>query len=108
MSWQNILKSISILEKVDDKQRKRLKKLLQSSQPTEFFGQDMTKLSSLIDEFKGLGIEKDSRFQKKVNKFEEKNLEILASAAEIRKDYEILYEQMRKLIYPKPTKKGKK
>ena len=105
--WQEILKS-SILEKVDSKKRKRLKKLLQASQPSEFFGQDMTKLSSLLDEFKSLDMKKDERLQKKIEVFEEKNLEILASAAEVRKDYEVLYEQMRKLIYPKQKKVKKK
>tara|TARA_R100001015_G_C4573191_1_gene130925 strand:+ start:565 stop:882 length:318 start_codon:yes stop_codon:yes gene_type:complete len=101
--WQEILKS-SVLEKVDSKKKKRLKKLLQASQPSEFFGQDMTKLSSLLDEFKSLDMKKDERLQKKIEVFEEKNLEILASAAEVRKDYEVLYEQMRKLIYPKQKK----
>ena len=105
--WQEILKS-SVLEKVDSKKRKRLKKLLQASQPSEFFGQDMTKLSSLLDEFKSLDMKKDERLQKKIEVFEEKNLEILASAAEVRKDYEVLYEQMRKLIYPKQKKVKKK
>ena len=101
--WQEILKA-SILEKVDSKKRKRLKKLLQASQPSEFFGQDMTKLSSLLDEFKTLEMKKAGRLQKKIEAFEEKNLEILASAAEVRKDYEVLYEQMRKLVYPKQKK----
>jgi len=35
---------------------------------------------------------------------EEKNLDIVASAAELRKDYETLYNQIRSMIYPK--KKG--
>lgn len=102
--WQEILKS-SVLEKVDSKKRKRLKKLLQASQPSEFFGQDMTKLSSLLDEFKSLDMKKDERLQKKIEVFEEKNLEILASAAEVRKDYEVLYERLRKTVYPKQKKK---
>ena len=68
----------------------------------------MTKLSSLLDEFKSLDMKKDERLQKKIEVFEEKNLEILASAAEVRKDYEVLYEQMRKLIYPKQKKVEKK
>ena len=67
--WQEILKS-SVLEKVDSKKRKRLKKLLQASQPSEFFGQDMTKLSSLLDEFKSLDMKKDERLQKKIEVFE--------------------------------------
>jgi hypothetical protein len=47
----------------------------------------------------------DNSFKKKIDKFEEKNLEILASAAEVRKDYEVLYERLRKTVYPKQKKK---
>ena len=96
----------SVLEKVDSKQKKRVKKLLQASQPTKFFGKDMTMLSDLIDELKTLDLIKtDTSFKKKMEKFEEKNLEILASAAEVRKDYEVLYERLRKTVYPKQKKK---
>jgi hypothetical protein len=95
-----------VLEKVDGKQKKRVKKLLQASQPTKFFGKDMTMLSALIDELKTLDLIKtDTSFKKKMEKFEEKNLEILASAAEVRKDYEVLYERLRKTVYPKQKKK---
>ena len=96
----------SVLEKVDGKQKKRVKKLLQASQPTKFFGKDMTMLSDLIDELKTLDLVKtDTAFKKKMEGFEEKNLEILASAAEVRKDYEVLYERLRKTVYPKQKKK---
>jgi hypothetical protein len=66
----------------------------------------MTMLSDLIDELKSLDLMKtDNSFKKKIDKFEEKNLEILASAAEVRKDYEVLYERLRKTVYPKQKKK---
>ena len=42
--------------------------------------------------------------QKKFEDFDEKNLQIVSSAAEIRKDYETLYRQLRGMVYPK--KKG--
>ena len=107
MSWQSILKASPILEKLDPKEKKRIKKLLQASQPTEMFGKDMTKLSDLIEELNGAEIVKTSKsLQKKISKFEEKNLDIMASAAELRKDYETLYLQIREEIYPK--KKGDK
>jgi len=106
--WQEILKS-SILEKVDSKQRKRLKKLLQASQPSEFFGQDMTKLSGVIDGMMDLDlVKKDESFKKKMKKYEEKNLDILSSAAELRKDYETLYGQLRDEILPPKKKKVSK
>jgi len=110
MSWQGILKSKPLLEKVDSKQKKKLKKLLQSSQPTEFFGQDMTKLSGVIEGLMDLDlVQKDEAFKKKMKKYEEKNLDILSSAAELRKDYETLYGQLRQEILPKKKSKvGKK
>jgi len=107
MSWQDILKADSVLDKMGNKEKKRIKKLLQASQPTEMFGKDMTKLSDVIDELSGVEIVKTSKpLQKKISKFEEKNLDIMASAAELRKDYETLYLQIREEIYPK--KKGDK
>ena len=107
MSWQEVLKADSVLDKMGNKEKKRIKKLLQASQPTEMFGKDMTKLSDLIEELNGAEIVKTSKpLQKKISKFEEKNLDIMASAAELRKDYETLYLQIREEIYPK--KKGDK
>ena len=71
MSWEEmVMKEASpLLEKVDGKTRKRIKKLLQSSQPTEYMGQEFTELGGLIDE--------------------------------LRKNYEVLYRQVRGTIYPK-------
>ena len=111
MSWQDILKnegetfSNSILDKLQPKEKKKLKKLLQSSQPTEYMGQEMTKMTDLINEMKSLEfIKADKKMQKKFESFDEQNLEIVSSAAEIRKDYETLYRQLRGMVYPK--KKG--
>ena len=82
-----------------------MKKLLQSSQPTEYMGQEMTKMTDLINEMKSLEfIKADKKMQKKFESFDEQNLEIVSSAAEIRKDYETLYRQLRGMVYPK--KKG--
>jgi len=91
-----------LLEKLDPKMRKKVKKTLQASQPTEFFGQDFTRLGELLETVKSVGVEKKEN--KKIEAMEEKNLEIVASAAELRKDYETLYNQIRSMIYPK--KKG--
>ena len=91
-----------LLEKLDPKMRKKVKKTLQASQPTEFLGQDFTRLGELLETVKSVGVEKKEN--KKIEAMEEKNLEIVASAAELRKDYETLYNQIRSMIYPK--KKG--
>ena len=42
----------TILNSLDKKQTKRLKKTLQAAEPTEFFGQDFTKMGDLIDVLK--------------------------------------------------------
>ena len=108
MSWQDIIKSKPLIEKIESKEKKRLKKLLQASQPTEFFGKDMTKLGGVITGLMNLDmIKKDDKLKKRMKKYEEKNLDILASASELRKDYETLYSQLRDEILP-PKKKGKK
>lgn len=91
-----------LLEKLDPKMRKKVKKTLQASQPTEFFGQDFTRLGELLETVKSVGVEKSDN--KKLEAMEERNLDIVASAAELRKDYETLYNQIRSMIYPK--KKG--
>lgn len=104
--WRDVIKEHSpLLAKLDPKEKKKMKKLLQSTQPSEYFGQDLTKLSDLIKEMQNLDmIKTDKGLAKKLTAFEETNLDIVASAAELRKDYETLYNQLRGIIYPK--KKG--
>ena len=103
MSWEEyVMKEASpLLEKVDGKTRKKLKKLLQASQPSEYMGQDFTKMGALIDELKSTGLMKSKKEIKKLNSMRESNLDIVASASELRKDYEVLYRQLRGLVYPK-------
>ena len=102
--WMEIIRKDNspLLEKLDPKMRKKVKKTLQASQPTEFFGQDFTRLGELLETMKSVGVEKKEN--KKLEAMEEKNLDIVASAAELRKDYETLYNQIRSMIYPR--KKG--
>lgn len=102
--WMEIIRKDNspLLEKLDPKMRKKVKKTLQASQPTEFFGQDFTRLGELLETMKSIGVEKKEN--KKLEAMEEKNLDIVASAAELRKDYETLYNQIRSMIYPR--KKG--
>ena len=96
----------SLVEKLDPKEKKKIKKLLQSAQPSEFMGQEITQLSDLLSAMKGLDLVKnDKNMQKKFEKFDENNLDLVATASELRKDYETLYNQLRAEIYPK--KKGK-
>ena len=102
--WREIIRkeNAPLLEKLDSKMKKKVKKNLQAAQPSEFFGQDFTRLGELIETLKSIGVEKSAN--KKIEAMEEKNLDIVANAAELRKDYELLYNQVRSMIYPK--KKG--
>ena len=96
----------SLVEKLDPKEKKKIKKLLQSAQPAEVMGQEITQWSDLLTAMKCLDVVKnDKNMQKKFEKFDENNLDLVATASELRKDYETLYNQLRAEIYPK--KKGK-
>ena len=100
------LKPKDILSSLSTKERKKLKKVLQSAQPTEFFGRDFTQMGVLIDALKGLQLVKDdNKLNKKMKSMDDRNLDIVATATELRKDYELLYRQLRDLVYPK-NKKG--
>ena len=50
-----------LLATLDEKGRRRLKKTLQSAEPTEFFGQDFTKLGDLIKMLRELDLIKSDR-----------------------------------------------
>ena len=91
-----------ILDSLNSKETKRLKKILQSAEPTEFFGQDFTKLGELIDVLKDLEFTKsDKKLTKKMKSMDERNIDIVATATKLRKEYELLYRQLRDLVYPK-------
>jgi len=99
--------SKTILNSLDTKQTKKLKKTLQAAEPTEFFGQDFTKMGELIDVLKDLDLTKsDKKLNKRMKSMDERNLDIVATATKLRKDYETLYRQLREMVYPK--KKGEK
>jgi len=94
-----------LLDSLGTKEKKRLKKVLQSAQPTEFFGKDFTQMGELIDVLKDLQLVKDdSKLNKKMKSMDERNIDIVATATELRKDYELLYLQLRDLVYPKKKK----
>lgn len=98
-----------LLDTLSPKERKRIKKILQSAEPTEFFGQDFTKLGDLVGELKSLNfIKSDDKLKKKMKGMDERNVDIVASASKLRKEYELLYRQLRDLIYPKGKREEKK
>ena len=56
MTWENILRKAHspMLDKANPKKKKKIKKVLQSVQPSEYMGQDFTKLGDLLDELNSL------------------------------------------------------
>ena len=50
-----------VLDSLDAKGRKKLKKTLQAAEPTEFFGQDFTKLGDLISTLRELDLTKSDK-----------------------------------------------
>ena len=96
-----------LLDTLNPKQKKRLKKTLQSAEPSEFFGQDFTKLGELITLLKDMELVKsDKALTKKMKSMDERNVDIVATASKLRKEYELLYRQLEDLVYP--TKKEAK
>tara|TARA_R100000458_G_C8273279_1_gene248131 strand:- start:164 stop:2863 length:2700 start_codon:yes stop_codon:yes gene_type:complete len=91
-----------ILESLNKTQKKKLKTILNVADPTEYFGHDFLKLADVIKVLKSLGVVKgDKQLGKKVIKLEDKNLKVVKLATKLRKDYERLYDELRKLIFPK-------
>tara|TARA_B100001758_G_C18415142_1_gene618951 strand:+ start:2944 stop:3288 length:345 start_codon:yes stop_codon:yes gene_type:complete len=102
--WESqlIKEDSDLLQKVSAKQKKKLKKLVQTSEPSEYMGQDFTKLSDLVKELRSLDMMKsDKKMLKKMKKIDEANVSLIAAASELRKDYETLYRQLRGVVYPK-------
>ena len=91
-----------LLDSLETKQKKALKKKLQAAEPSEYFGQDFTQLGELVDTLRELDlIKSDKKMTKKVKTMSESNVDIVATAAKLRKGYEILYEQLRSIVYPR-------
>ena len=100
---KNIAKEESkILNALDSKQKKKLKKTLQAAEPSEYFGQDFTQLGDLIGMLEELDLVKDdNKMKKKMKSINEQNVDMVATASKLRKQYEQLYRQVRKIVYPK-------
>ena len=98
-----------LLDSLDAKGRKKLKKTLQAAEPTEFFGQDFTKLGELISVLRQLDLMKsDKKLNKKMKSMDERNIDIVATATKLRKEYELLYRQLRDLVHPRGKKEEKR
>ena len=79
-----------------------VKKTLQAAEPTEYFGQDFTQLGDLIGMLEELDLIKDdNKMKKRMKSINEQNVDMVATASKLRKQYEQLYRQVRKIVYPK-------
>ena len=104
MTWEYVLikEESKILNALDSKQKKRLKKTLQAAEPSEYFGQDFTQLGDLISMMEELDLIKDDdKMKKRMKSINEQNVDMVATASKLRKQYEQLYRQVRKIVYPK-------
>ena len=101
--WKEILKEDKgLLVSLDAKQKKKLKKILQSAEPSEYFGQDFTRMGELIDMMRDLNLVKgDKKMEKRMKSISEQNVDVVAMAAKLRKEYEQMYMQLREIVYPK-------
>jgi hypothetical protein len=110
MNWQDVLKEDrGLLVNLSSKEKKKLKKVLQGAEPSEYFGQDFAKMGELVDILKELDlIKSDKKMTKKMKTLSEKNVDIVASAAKLRKAYEDTYRELREIVYPKSKGMRKK
>ena len=78
---------------------------IESVEPTEYFGRDFTQMGELIDMLAQLDLVKaDTKLKKKMLTLDERNIDMVATASKLRKEYEVLYREIRDTIYP--NKKG--
>ena len=103
MTWFEVIKEDSpALASLSQKEKKKLKKVLQAAKPSEYFGQDFTRMGELIELMRELDLVKgDKKMQKKMKSISEQNVDVVAMAAKLRKEYEEMYRQLRQIVYPK-------
>ena len=110
MTWKDILKEDKgLLTSLSAKEKKKIKKILAAAEPSEYFGQDFAKMGELVDVMKELDLIKgDKKMTKRMKTLSEQNVDIVASAAKLRKAYEDTYRELREIIYPKSKGMRKK
>ena len=79
MTWKDILKEDKgLLSTLSAKEKKKIKKILSSAEPSEYFGQDFAKMGELVDVMKELDLIKgDKKMAKKMKTLSEKNVDIV-------------------------------
>ena len=98
-----------LLDSLDPKQRKALKKTIQAAEPSQFFGEDFKKLDDLLEMLQDLPLTKsDKKLNKNMKTMKEPTLDMVASLAKVRKEYELLYKQLYDIVYSTGKKEEKK
>jgi hypothetical protein len=78
------------------KKRRQVKALLQNAHPTEYFGEDYLRLGKVINIIDGLAEDEEAKLLEKLGV---KNLQMIKTAASLRKKYESLYEKLYDMVY---------
>ena len=84
------------LSGLSTKERRKVKTMLQNAHPTEYFGEDYLRLGKVINIIDGLAEDEEAELLEKLGV---KNLQMVKTAASLRKKYENLYKKLYDMVY---------
>ena len=84
------------LSELSAKERRKVKTMLQNAHPTENFGEDYLRLGKVINIIDGLAEDEEAELLEKLGV---KNLQMVKTAASLRKKYENLYKKLYDMVY---------
>ena len=84
------------LSELSTKERRKVKTMLQNAHPTEYFGEDYLRLGKVINIIDGLAEDEEAELLEKLGV---KNLQMVKTAASLRKKYANLYKKLYDLVY---------
>ena len=84
------------LSELSAKERRKVKTMLQNAHPTEYFGEDYLRLGKVINIIDGLAEDEEAELLEKLGV---KNLQMVKTAASLRKKYENLYKKLYDMVY---------
>jgi len=84
------------LSELSTKERRKVKTMLQNAHPTEYFGEDYLRLGKVINIIDGLAEDEEAKLLEKLGV---KNLQMVKTAASLRKKYENLYKKLYDMVY---------
>lgn len=84
------------LSGLSTKERRKVKTMLQNAHPTEYFGEDYLRLGKVINIIDGLAEDEEAKLLEKLGV---KNLQMVKTAASLRKKYENLYKKLYDMVY---------